>query len=71
MNAGDLVQAERVCRDLVARNRKDHRVVAVLGQIATATSRHDEAVKLLGQCVSLAPREIGYHVLLAEALATQ
>jgi tetratricopeptide (TPR) repeat protein len=43
----------------------------VLGQIATATSRHDEAVKLLGQCVSLAPREIGYHVLLAEALATQ
>jgi tetratricopeptide (TPR) repeat protein len=70
LNAGDLAGAERVCRDLVARNRRDHRVVAVLGQIATATSRHDEAVKLLGQCVSLAPREIGYHVLLAEALAT-
>ncbi|MHC4081337.1 MAG: tetratricopeptide repeat-containing sulfotransferase family protein [Planctomycetota bacterium] len=71
MNAGDLVQAEQVCRELLARNRKDHRVVAVLGQIATATSRHDEAVKLLVQSVTLAPREISYHVLLAEALATQ
>ena len=71
LNAGDLVGAEQVCRDLMARNRKDHRVAAVLGQIATATSRHDEAVRLLGQCVSLAPREIDYHVLLAEALATQ
>jgi tetratricopeptide (TPR) repeat protein len=71
LNAGDLMQAEQICRGLMARHRRDHRVVAVLGQIATATSRHDEAVELLGRCVSLAPREIGYHVLLAEALATQ
>ncbi|MHC4210431.1 MAG: tetratricopeptide repeat-containing sulfotransferase family protein [Planctomycetota bacterium] len=71
LNAGDVVRAEQVCRDILARNRKDHRVLAVLGQIATMTSRHDEAVNLLGQCVAVAPREIGYHILLAEALATQ
>ena len=71
LNAGDLMQAEQICRELMARHRRDHRVVAVLGQIATATSRHDEAVRLLDRCVSLAPREISYHVLLAEALATQ
>jgi tetratricopeptide (TPR) repeat protein len=71
LNAGDVVQAGQVCRDILARNHKDHRAVAVLGQIATMTSRHDEAVRLLSQCVSLAPREIGYHVLLAEALVTQ
>ncbi|MHC4421721.1 MAG: hypothetical protein ACYS1E_14125, partial [Planctomycetota bacterium] len=55
LNAGDVVRAEQVCRDILARNRKDHRVLAVLGQIATMTSRHDEAVNLLGQCVAVAP----------------
>ena len=59
LNAGDVAQAEQICRDLVARNRRDHRALAVLGQIATMTSRHDEAAKLLGQCVSLAPRDVG------------
>jgi tetratricopeptide (TPR) repeat protein len=70
LNAGDVARAEQICRDLLARNRRDHQALAVLGQIATMTSRPDEAAKLLGQCVTLAPRDVGYHVLLAEALAT-
>jgi tetratricopeptide (TPR) repeat protein len=70
LNTGDVAQAEQICRDLLARNKRDHRAAAVLGQITTMTGRHDEAAELLGRCVKLVPREIGYHILLAEALVT-
>ena len=71
LNAGRLVEARRLCEDILAGNRRDHRAAAILGQIATIQSRHQEAVSLLSRCVKLAPAEIDYHLLLAEALTTQ
>ena len=71
LHAGEIHLAQQLCCQVHAANRKDHRAAAVLGQIATMQSRHQEAVRLLTQCVKLAPAEIDYHVLLAEALATQ
>jgi tetratricopeptide (TPR) repeat protein len=71
LHAGDVQQAERVCRQILARDKQNPHAMAVLGQIATMGSRHEEAVRLLTRSVSLAPRQVDYHVLLAEALATQ
>lgn len=69
--AGDVPGAERCCRQVLAADRRDHQAAAILGRIATMTGRHREAVRLLSGCVARAPRRIDYHVLLAEALATQ
>lgn len=71
LHAGEIHESQRLCRQVYAADRNDHRAAAILGQIATMQSRHQEAVSLLSRCVKLAPREIDYHVLLAEALATQ
>ncbi len=71
LHAGDIHEAERLCHQILAGNRRDHQATAILGQIATMKSRHQEAVSLLSRCITLAPGEIDYHLLLAEALATQ
>ena len=71
LSAGRVVEAQGLARQVLAANRRDHRAAAVLGQIATMLSRHQEAVTLLTGCVKLAPAEIDYHALLAEALTTQ
>lgn len=71
LRAGRVIEAQELSRQVLAANRRDHRAAAILGQIATMLSRHQEAVTLLSGCVKLAPAEIDYHVLLAEALTTQ
>jgi len=71
LSAGRIIEAQELSRQVLAANRRDHRAAAILGQIATMRSRHQEAVTLLSGCVKLAPAEIDYHVLLAEALTTQ
>ncbi|MEE8459661.1 MAG: sulfotransferase, partial [Phycisphaerales bacterium] len=71
LNAGRVVEAQGVSRQILAANRRDHRAAAILGQIATILSRHQEAVTLLTGCVKMAPAEIDYQVLLAEALTSQ
>ncbi len=70
LNAGDVANAERLCHQMLAAGKKEHRATALLGHIATITSRYDEAVALLTECVTQAPREVNYHVLLGEALTT-
>jgi Flp pilus assembly protein TadD len=71
LSAGRVLEAQEVSRQILAANRRDHRAAAILGQIATMLSRHQEAVTLLSGCVKLAPTEIDYQVLLAEALTSQ
>lgn len=71
LNGGRVVEARRICREVLDGNRRDHRAAAILGRIASMQGRHQEAVSLLSHCVKLAPGEIDYHVLLAEALTTQ
>ena len=71
LNAGRVAEAHRLCSEVVQRHRNNHQALAILGQIASMSSRHQEAARLLSRCVSLAPAEIDYHVLLAEVLATQ
>ncbi len=70
LRAGRVIEAQELSRQVLAANRRDHRAAAILGRIATMLSRHQEAVTLLSGCVKLAPAEIDYHVLLAEALTT-
>ncbi len=71
LNAGRVAEAELVCQQVVARQKKNHQALAILGQIASMGSRHQEASQLFTRAVALAPAEIDYHVMLAEALATQ
>jgi tetratricopeptide (TPR) repeat protein len=70
LQTGQLHQAEAICRQVLAERRGEHLALAILGQIETMRSRHDEALRHLERAVAIAPREVDYHVLLAEALAT-
>ncbi len=71
LNAGRVVEAQQLCREILSGNRREHGAAAILGQISSMQSRHQEAVSLLSGCVKLAPSVIDYQVLLAEALTTQ
>ena len=70
LQAGQVGEAEQLCRLILEGSRKNHQALAILGQITTARGRFDEARDLLTRAVTLAPREIDYHVLLAELLVT-
>ncbi len=68
LHAGDLQRADAICRQVLAQRRNDHQAHAILGQIATMQTRFGDAVRHLDKAISIAPREVDYHLLLAEAL---
>ncbi len=70
LHAGKVQEAEAICRQVLVANRNDHQALAVLGQVLTMQGRFDDAMEVLSRAVALAPREIDYHLLLAEAQAT-
>jgi tetratricopeptide (TPR) repeat protein len=71
LRAGQIQKAEGLCRQILTREKKNAQAMAVLGQIATMQSRFDEAASLLSKCITLAPREVDYQLLLAEVRMTQ
>ncbi len=69
LNAGDFVGAARVCRQVLDTDKRNHQAMVLLGQVGSNGGRHDEAVALLSRAVSLAPRNVDYHVKYAAVLA--
>jgi predicted Zn-dependent protease len=54
----DVVQAARICEDLVKQRKNDPAVLSIMSRIAIEQSRNDEAVKLLERCLALQPKAI-------------
>ena len=71
LNTGDVQGATKICHQILSTNKRDATALAVLGQIASSGSRFEEAVQYLTKAIQIAPKEIDYHVLLAEAYSTQ
>ncbi len=70
LNAGDFVGAARVCRRILATDKRNHQAMVLLGQVESKGGRHDEAVALLSRAVALASRNVDYHVKYGEVLVT-
>ena len=68
LNAGDFVGAARVCRGVLETDKRNHQAMVLLGQVGSKGGRHEEAVTLLSRAVSLAPRNVDYHVKYGEVL---
>ena len=65
--AGNLAEAERLCRRLLKRNRNDVQAQQMLGSIAMARGTYEDAAQHYGRCVRLSPRIAGLHFLYGKA----
>lgn len=66
--AGRLLEAENLCRDIVAADARYAPALQLLGMIAARTGRSDLAIKLLGEAISLEPRSVDARIELATVL---
>ena len=67
-NQKQFVQAEKICRDIIAANDKYHPAYHLLGQLAFQSGRDDVAVQMLYKAVLLDEKRATYQRDLAEAL---
>lgn len=65
-NRGDFAEAERLCKELLQRDRHDFQAVALAGQIALISNRLNEAQKQLSFALTLKPEDKTARQLLAE-----
>lgn len=65
--AGQFAEAERVCADLLARDRKNVQVLILRGRLALLSNRLDEAQKWLTKALQLDPSQTRAKALLAES----
>lgn len=63
---GDFAQAERICTQLLKRNRNDFQAAALKGHLALLSNQLSEAQKWLSQALALKPGDKPTRVLLAE-----
>ena len=68
--AGELGQAESVCRQILARQKDHADTIHLLGIICQQTGRPGEARSLVRRAVELAPAHAGYWANLGSILAT-
>lgn len=64
-DSGQYATAERACREFLASRPRDPDALALLGLIAMATGRHDEAVRHLRQATYLEPSHVEGQALLS------
>ncbi len=69
MNAGDVLGAGNVCRQILGRDKRSHQAMVLLGQVESKQGGHQQAVVHLTRAVALAPRNLDYQVKLGEVLA--
>src|SRR3954471_16514527 len=67
LNAGRLAEADRKARDILALNPDDPSALKVLGCVALAQRRGNEAMLLLERARTLRPRDGAIHFYLGEA----
>ena len=69
--AGRLAEAQRLYREVLARNPKHAGALQLLGAVAHDAGRSDVAVRLIGRALQLDPRSAEAHVNLANVLKDQ
>ena len=67
LQAGNLDEAERICRRLLKRNKKDVNAAQVLGSVALARGKYEDAAGQFRTCVRLSPRIAGLRFLYGKA----
>ncbi len=70
LRAGDLDQAESICRNLLKRNGRDVDALQLRGAIAMKRRDHAEALKYYKKCLALRPREPQFLFLVGKVEAT-
>jgi tetratricopeptide (TPR) repeat protein len=69
--AGDVEQAEAICKQLLKRNKRDADALQLRGAIALKRRAYDEASKHYARCVAIKPREPHFHFLAGRVAALQ
>jgi protein O-GlcNAc transferase len=67
-HAGNLAEAEKICRLLLAANHRDPRALCLLGSITYSAGRSDEAIALIEQAISSNPNFVDAHANLGAIL---
>ncbi len=71
MKAGDLGEAQTLCRRLMERNKRDPVALQVMGMVAFQRNQFEEAAAWLGKHVALQPRDVNAHSNLAKVHAAR
>jgi tetratricopeptide (TPR) repeat protein len=69
--AGDLEQAEAICRQLLKRNKRDADALQMRGTIALRRRDYAEAAKHYARCLAIKPKEPHFHFLVGRVAALQ
>ena len=69
MAAKDWNKAERICEILLATNKKNPTILALMAKVLTSRSRHSEAIHTLQKCTELEPKNVDHLVALARVYA--
>jgi tetratricopeptide (TPR) repeat protein len=69
--AGDLEQAEAICRQLLKRNKRDADALQLRGTIALRRQDFTEAAKQYARCLTIKPREAHFHFLAGKVATLQ
>ncbi|MHC4304057.1 MAG: tetratricopeptide repeat-containing sulfotransferase family protein [Planctomycetota bacterium] len=69
--AGDLEQAEAICKQLLKRNKRDADALQLRGAIALKRRDYAEASKHYARCVAIKPKEAHFHFLTGRVAALQ
>jgi tetratricopeptide (TPR) repeat protein len=67
--AGDIEQAEAICRQLLKRNKRDADALQLRGAIALKRRDYAEASKHYARCLAIKPREAHFHFLAGRVAA--
>jgi len=68
--AGQIEEAERLCRDVLTFDRNHADALHLLGMIAFRTGRHDAALELIGKSIALNGRNADSHFNMGQVLRT-
>ncbi len=69
--SGQPLQAESVCRSVLAERKRDDLAMALLAQACNASGKYDEAMQLIRSAIAKNNKRADYHGLLADMLTTQ
>ena len=71
LRAGELDDAESICRQLLKRDKRHVNAIQLRGAIALKKREYDEALKYCRRCLAIRPREPHFLFLVGKVLALQ
>ena len=68
---GNVMDAETICRTVLAEKKRDDLAMAVLAQVCNVTCKFEEGMQLIQSAIAKNGKRADYHGLLADMLTTQ